>query len=329
MPAVANNTAPKLNELTLIADIGATNARFAIMKANGEFADILYLPCKDYPNFIDAATEYIASCRIKPNNAVIAVACPVLSDEVNITNNHWKFSIQHSRAELGLNNLKVVNDFTAMAYAMPNLGPDDAKHIGGRKKQHDESMPIGVIGPGSGLGVGGLMPSANGEWTPIITEGGHVTLAATTEEEERIIHLMREKYGHVTAERLISGPGLVNLYHAHCTFDDVTPKDLEPMDVSDLSMKRQDKQCIKATKTFSELLGTVAGNLALTMGAHGGVYLAGGIIKKMENAFDEKAFRNRFEAKNPQEDFMKPIPTYVIISRHIAFLGLRHIAQQG
>ena len=235
-----------------------------------------------------------------------------------MTNHPWSFSVRVLRDRLGFERLVVINDFTAVAMAVPLLAETDRLPVGGGAPV--ARQPIAVLGPGSGLGVSGLVP-AGSEWIPLSGEGGHVTMAAVSERENAVLDLMRARFDHVSAERCISGPGLVNLYNGLAALDGVPAAsytrgaDHRPRDWP------QDPLCHEATAMFCAMLGTVAGNLALTLGAQGGVYIAGGIVPRLGSRFAESAFRARFEDKGRLRPYLAAIPTYVITHRLPAFLG--------
>ena len=198
----------------LVADIGGTNARFAILGATGAPTRLRVLACHEFRNLGDAIEAYLNSIKIaeRPQRAAIALACPVTGDRITLTNRKsWSFSTRALQRRLGLRVLTIINDFTAIALAIPGLKPKDLLKIGPGKAVKDG--PIAVLGPGTGLGVSLLVPDGKG-WLPIATEGGHVTLPAADEEDEAVIAPLRARFGHVSAERVLSGPGLVNLYDA-------------------------------------------------------------------------------------------------------------------
>ncbi len=323
---------PALSRPVLIADIGATNARFAMVKGAGEIVNIVYLATSDFETVDDAIEQYLkdsGSIGSRPNQAVLAVPGPVSDDLIKLTNNKWLFSKTALKKQFGWDHINIINDFTAMSFALPNLNETDLELIGGKPKPIGKET-LGVLGPGSGLGVGGLMHDGHGEWVDFaFSEGGHITMAATTEEEEDMLHYLRKEFTHASAEECLSGPGLVNLYTYFATRNGGTAENLEPEEISVRALGNQCPHCRAATKMFSELLGTMASTVALMLGATGGIYIAGGIVKRMEKAFDKNAFRKRFERNVKMKDFLIDIPTYMITSRHSAFLGLRHVALQG
>jgi glucokinase len=237
---------------------------------------------------------------------------------VSFTNNTWAFSISELRQQLGFQRLDVFNDFTANALALRRLKPDDRRQVGGGSPVAD--APIGILGPGTGLGVSGLIPAKDGSWMPLTAEGGHSTMSPASEREAMVLNLMRKRFEHVSAERCLSGQGSVNLYNALCELDGLPASSYAPAEI--WQNAATDKHCKEAVEMFCAMLGTVAGNLALTLGAHGGVFIAGGIVPRMGSAFDLSEFRSRFEAKGRFKQYVAGIPTYVITHPVPAFVGL-------
>ena len=313
--------------LGLIGDVGATNARFALVHADGTVTGARIYALNDYPSVADAIEAYLAGEQPpgKPMQVVLAVAAPVTGDQVTLTNHPWTFSIEALRQRLGLDWLRVVNDFAANALAIPWLSARDRVQIGAGSPVAE--APIALIGPGTGLGVGALVPLAGGA-TPIQGEGGHVTMAPANARESAVIDLMRKRYDHVSAERVLSGAGLVNLYNALCELDRTPAALFTPTQISNSRMWDENPQTREATAMFCAMLGTVAGNLALTLGALGGVYIAGGIVPQLGSFFAQSEFRTRFEAKGRLGAYLAGIPTYVIVRPLPALLGAAALLEQ-
>lgn len=312
----------------LVADLGATNARFALVDKAGVHDPVILL-CADFPGLREAAEHYLAEVRPaqRPRQAAVDVAGPVTGDQVSLTNHPWSFSIAGLRGELGLDRLEVVNDFMAVALAVPHLGQKDLVQVGGGAPV--SGFPIGIIGAGTGLGVSGLVQGPAG-WTPIAGEGGHVTMPAVTEREAAVIFEVQRRHEHVSAERLLSGMGLGNLYGAVTALEGLAnPPARDPAAISQAALDGSDPHCVEAVAMFCAMLGTVAGNLALTLGARGGVYIAGGIVPKLGDFFLRSAFRERFEAKGRLRPYLEPMPTYVVTNPFPAFIGLRAILDAG
>lgn len=314
-------------ELGLIADVGATNARFALVAANGATTAARVYALKDYSSIVEAIATYLAeeSPSAHPTQAVLALASPITGDRVTLTNHPWTFSIEAVRKHFGLRRCRVINDFAANAVAIPHLADSDCLQVGVGAPVAD--APIAVIGPGTGLGVSALMPLPRG-WVPIEGEGGHVTMAPADAQESAVLERMRSRYDHVSAERLLSGPGLVNLYNVLCELAAAPAAPFTAPQITDPRTWEQDARTRDATAMFCRMLGTAAGNLALTLGARGGVYIAGGIVPRMGAAFAQSGFRSRFEAKGRLQWYLAAIPTYVILRPLPALLGAKMLLER-
>jgi glucokinase len=300
----------------LVGDVGGTNARFAWQAAPGApLSDVLTLPCADHATLEAAMQHYLATLgRGRPHCAAIGIANPVVGDQVRMTNHHWSFSIEAVRQLLGLDRFLVINDFTALALSLPVLPKNELRQIGSGEAV--VGAPLGLLGPGTGLGVSGLLPARGGQRAiPINGEGGHVTLAAADTREEAVIRRLRERFGHASAERALSGPGLVNLYVALCEVHGLAAQPLQAADVSSRAAAGEDPICIEALDLFFSFLGNVAGNLALSLGARGGVYIGGGIVPRLGDAIDRSRFRERFEAKGRFGSYLQGIPTLLVDAR--------------
>ncbi len=284
-----------MTALRVIGDIGGTYARFAVAE-RGKFTELQHLSVSKYATLKDAFGQYLDALprNMRPTRGALAIAGPVSGDEVKLTNLNWSFSIAALKADLGMSSLVVVNDFAATAMSVPYLPEADCYPIG--PPQSKTSGPVGVIGPGTGLGVSALVPDA-GRWILLPGEGGHSTLPPATQAESLIVEALRTHWPHVSAERALSGAGLVNLYQALCSIEGKRPDPLSPADVTDRAMRGNDPTCVKAFEVFCSMLGTVAGDLALTIGATGGIYIAGGILLRFKEAFAASPFRERFEDK--------------------------------
>lgn len=314
--------------IRLVADIGGTNARFALLYSNDRTpAQEQVLPCADYPDPVAAIEQYLSQVgSVRPQEAALALATPVTGDRVKMTNHVWAFSLEETRSRVGLDRLLALNDFTAQAMAVPHLDAADLHAIG--QGESVPGTPIGVIGPGTGLGVSGLIPAAE-QWIPLQGEGGHVTFSPSTEREIEILKLVREHFEHVSAERLVSGslgfgaPDRIgSLHRAIAMLHGFQPSPLSAAEIVERARSGVSEVCIEVVDTFCSMLGTAAGNLALTLGARGGVYIAGGIVPRLGDLFDRSPFRQRFEQKGRFDDYMARIPTYVVKASHPALLGL-------
>jgi glucokinase len=306
----------------LVADIGGTHARFALVGPDGEAANPVVLRCADYEGPAPAIRAYLAGQGggAAPRRAAFAVASVIDGDRIELTNSPWRFSIEATRGAVGLDRLEVVNDFTAVALSLRFLKPEHLLSIGGGSPR--PGSPLAVLGPGTGLGVSALVPSAGGEWTALDTEGGHVTMAAATEREARILDWLRTRFDHVSAERVLSGQGLVNLYQAIAALSGHQAVFSTPDVISQRGLDGSCPVSREAVETFFAMLGTAAGNLALSLGAKGGVFVAGGILPRMADAFRLSPFRTRFEAHGRFQPYLAAIPTSLIVHPLPAFVGL-------
>lgn len=309
-----------MSGLSLIADIGGTNARFAVAE-HGRFDHLRILHTGGYPSLADAARDYLAGLpdRLQPSRAALAIAGPVAGDRVALTNQNWSFSIAEMVVELGVDELLVLNDFAAQAMAIPYLAPSDAVQIGPGTPA--PNGPIAIMGPGTGFGMSCLIAEPNG-WSQLSSEGGHATMPPATDEESRILEVLRARYGHVSVERALSGHGLTNLYAAVCDLADVPARPLDPGEVTAEALAGEDLYCVQALDLFCAMLGTAAGDLALTLCATGGLYIAGGIVPRIREYFAASEFRARFTAKGRLSKYLEAIPTYLILHPWPALVGL-------
>lgn len=309
-----------VNEFNLVADIGGTNARFALVEnSSTELIEPGDLVCADYPTIDDAIESYLDKLSIvKLKRAVISVACPIVGDKLKLTNHGWRFSVSEIRSRLGLESLKMLNDFTALALALPFFADDECLQIGSGEKCTGYAKA--VIGPGTGLGVSGLVPS--GEfWIPLESEGGHVTYGPVTEREAEIIQLILQQRSHISAETLVSGSGLSLIYEVITGLETGVARKVQPAEVTEWATNGQCAIAVETLSIFCEILGTVAGNLALTLGARGGVYLGGGILPQIADFFAESNFRERFEQGGRFSIYLAQIPTFLIQAQYPALIG--------
>lgn len=297
----------------LVGDIGGTNARFAWHAAEGAAVDdVVALPCAAHASLEAAMRHYLAGLdRPAPRWCAIGIANPIVGDQVRMTNHDWTFSIEAMRRSLGFERFLVINDFTALALALPALAGSDLRQVG--PGQAVPFAPLGLLGAGTGLGVSGLLPAHGGQRAiPLNGEGGHVTLAATDELEEAVVRRLRERFGHASAERALSGPGLANLYRAVCEVRGSAPEELDAAVITARAASGRDEACSTTVDLFFAFLGTTAGNLALSLGARGGLYIGGGIVPRLGDRIDRSPFRERFEAKGRFRAYLQPIPTFVL-----------------
>ena len=309
--------------LRLVADLGGTRARFALSEPDGRLFAQAEFDAGAYATPVDAARAYLASAAsgAKPGEAVFAVAAPVAGDEVKFTNSPWRLSATALRRDLDLTQARLINDFEAVAWALPRLRPEDLCKICGEAA--DESSPRAAIGPGTGLGVAGLAPAQDG-WAVIGSEGGHCSFAPQDEVDEQIWRILRREFGHVSNERLASGPGLVNLYRALAEIRGEPAAALRPHEVVDRCASGEDAVCAEAVRRFTAALGSAAGDLALALGARGGVYIGGGVVPRLGSTFDVSLFQERFVSKGRLRPYLEPIPVFLIQHPHPALVGAAH-----
>jgi glucokinase len=298
----------------LAGDIGGTNARFALQASPGAApSQVMTYRVEDFATFDDAIKAYLAQVAgPKPRQGGIGIANPITGDHVQMTNSHWAFSIEAVRREIGFERFLVVNDFTALALSLPGLEAEHVRQVG--EGVADPTAAVGLVGPGTGLGVSGLLRvPGTAHWVPLGGEGGHVSLAPANPREDAVVAALRNRFGHASAERALSGQGLVNLYEVLCDIDRIAAAALEPAGVTGAALAGSDAHCVEAVEIFFAFLGCVAGNLALTLGARGGLYIGGGIVPRLGDWIDRSAFRERFLAKGRmRERLLASIPTFVI-----------------
>jgi glucokinase len=307
----------------LLGDIGATNARFALL-ANGALGPVKSFDVAGFARFADAAAIFLKDhCqKIEITNAVLAVAGPIEGERCVLTNCSWVIDARELHDTFRLE-ARIVNDFAAMAFSLPSLTSADLVEMGSGKAEL--GAPTAVLGPGSGLGVACLVPGL-GKPVVIPSEGGHATLAGMCDREDKIIKQLRRRFGHVSAERTVSGDGLENIYQAIVALDGLT---LAPRSAADITKRALSGDCQiarEALAKFCAFLGSFAGNVALTFGARGGVYIAGGILPRIVDFMARSEFRNRFEAKGRLRPYLETIPSYVIVHPAAAFLGLKSLS---
>jgi len=324
VPHLSNNASPSAEAYPwLVADVGGTNARFGwVAGPDSGVQHVQALSVPAHRGLAEAARVYLAGLagrvpEARPRRAALAVATAVTGDQVDFTNSHWAFSRQQLQAELGLEALLVLNDFEALALSLPRLRAAQLRAHG------ELPLPSGclaVIGPGTGLGVAGVVQTAHG-WVALPGEGGHATLAATNNFESELLALVREDHVHVSAERLLSGIGLPLLHGAMARLLGGAPlQALSPELIVERGVAEQDELCTRTLDQFCAFLGGFAGNVALTLGARGGVYIGGGIVPRLGERFFRSEFRQRFEAKGRFEPYLRGIPS-ALITDTLAALG--------
>lgn len=310
----------------LIGDIGGTNARFCILSdADSEPTQLTTVKTAEYPSIDDAIqTAVLNNTSVKPVSTLLAVAGPIESDEIPLTNCHWVVKPKDMLANLGLSDVIVINDFEAQALAIAALGDDNRERIG--PERADMMASRVVLGPGTGLGVAGLVYARN-MWFPVPGEGGHVDIGPRSARDYQVFPHLEAIEGRIAGEQILCGRGLVNLYRAICTTDGVSPAYTDPADITANGLNGANAQAQETLSLFSTYLGRIAGDMALIFMARGGVYLAGGISQKIIPALKLPEFRAAFEDKAPHKALMASIPTYVVTHPQAALAGLSTYAR--
>ena len=307
----------------IVADIGGTNARFALVtgKSQNNFLidHIHVLNAREFPSCAAALHAFLEKVgNVQAKAACLAIAGPVVSDVVRMTNLSWEFSCVAMAKEFGFQHFVAMNDFAAVAAACSQLTEE---HLVTIKTGTEEKMATkAVFGPGTGLGVAGLV-NYQGQWLPVPCEGGHVNIAPATPFEADVIKAAINQHGHVSAETFISGPGLVNLYKAICAVRGQQPDQISPADITSAALKNSDAAMTETLSTFCSLIGSFAGNLALTYGAKGGIYMAGGILPRFTDFLIASDFTRRFSNKGVMSHYVETIPAHLIVHPETAFVG--------
>ncbi len=306
-----------MTDKVLLGDIGGTNTRLALLDlASGSIEHERKTPTGQATGLIDAVEHYVADVGERPTAASLAVATPVYGDVIKLTNTEWSFSRAEVSRHFGWRWLDVRNDFEALALAVPTLTEQELVQVGGSEPGPGNKA---IIGPGTGLGVAGLV-AHDGGWVPLAGEGGHCTLAARNNIEAEFIALARKHDEHISAEDLVSGTGLVNLHRAVCERFGEENTLTNAAEIFDAAAHNSTAAVTIAT--FFRMLGTVAANLCLTLNANGGIYIGGGVIRTHLETFIASDFRQRFNSRGRYSEFLSQIPCYVINAKHLALRGL-------
>ncbi|WP_372708255.1 glucokinase [Brevundimonas sp.] len=311
----------------LVGDVGGTNARFALAhRVQGkpvlEHHDSF--PAETYPTFLEGVRAFIDGCAVKPTGGVIAVAGPVTDGEIDLTNSPWGVSEAELRT-LGLNPVRLINDFEALAWGAPAVSQDHLASLGG-PEEGEPHAAIAVLGPGTGFGVSALVRDIHGNEIAMPSEGGHACFAPGDAVEDEILRILRRRYDRVSIERLICGPGLLNMHRALAEIDGRESHIDDPAQITAEALADNNSPCGATLVRFCAILGAVAGDIALTTGARRGVYIAGGIAPRILPFLQASPFRERFERKGRYQDYMAAIPTHVILHKHAALLGAARVA---
>lgn len=312
-----------MTERILLGDVGGTNARFAVL-SDGALGPIDHLRVAEHARFEDALAAYL---KLQNNPAIrcalFAVAGVVHGERCELTNNAWVVDAAVLRAQFGFADVRLINDFEAVAWSLPNLKSKDLRQLGGGKAE--PGAPMLAIGPGTGLGVAAYVPTGK-TGRALMSEGGHTTLPSGSVREDAIIATLRQSLRHVSAERILSGPGLERLYRTIATLDGVTVPDRPAREITKAGIEGSCAVSRAALDTFCAMLGEVAGNFALVFGAQGGVFIGGGFVPRMRDYLPGTQLRARFDAKGRMSAYVRAIPVYLILHDDPAFIGLQSLA---
>lgn len=315
----------------LVADIGGTNARFAIargsVRTGFDLAHVRRLKNEDFDQLRDAVLAYLETCRdARPSKACFAVASPIRPGEVQLTNATWRFDPVRLGSELGIAGLIAVNDFAAQARGAPLTPDSDIVEL--NPGSPIPTAPRAVLGPGTGLGLGLLVP--NGETIRVVaTEGGHASFAPRTDLEIEVARFLAREYGFVSWERILSGRGLVNVHRALCHIEGTPWPGHRPEDVTAEAMSDADSTCGRVVEFFCTVLGGYAGDVAVLTGARGGIYLGGGILPHIKPLLDRSGFLQRYADRGPMTRYVEDIPVRLIQCDSAALRGAAALAEQG
>ncbi|MBR9755360.1 glucokinase [Cobetia sp. 4B] len=321
------------HRLALVGDIGGTNARLALVQPGSHtLQHIQTLACAEHAGLEEAIQAYYRMLGLseaeQPVEACLAFACPVHDERVSMTNNHWTFLKREVRESLRLERFKCLNDFTAMALGVPHIEASERLAIGEELTEGsgDAASPRLVIGPGTGLGVAGLVRGTH-NWIPLATEGGHASFAPTDEIEDGLLGIFRRHHGRVSVERLLCGQGMLEIYQALGELRQQESPLASAADVSQAAHEHLDHDepqnalAFDAVMRFMKILGAVAGDAALTLGARGGVYLCGGVLPRNLDLLMRSDFRHAFTDKNRLSRYNAAIPTWVVTAPWTGLLG--------
>jgi glucokinase len=313
--------------ISVVADVGGTNIRLAVCcNKTGEVSQIRTFACAEFLTLDAALFQYFSTLPDKVTALCLAIACPVEDDIVSMTNLSWQFSKVSLKEKLQLEHLFVINDYTGISLAVPFLNDQQKIKIGGGEAQ--SSGVTAVFGPGTGLGVSHIIHVGN-KWISLDGEGGHASFAPNTSEQTDVLLLLQEQFGHVSAERLLSGQGLVNIYHAMCRVEGKAVEFHEPRQVTEAALGDSCSLATRSLTLFCEVMGGFAGNLALNLACTGGVYIAGGVVPRFIDFFTNSEFRHFFEAKGRFKSYLESIPTYLITHDNPGLLGATvHLRQE-
>lgn len=304
----------------VVGDIGGTHIRFALSRGVNDISRIWVKRTADYPNLEIPLREFLSQDGLSDvRSAVIGIANPVSGDHITMTNAKWSFSTEATRKAVGLDRLVLLNDFSVLALSLPHLPADELSLIG--TGQAVRGAPIGLLGPGTGLGVSGLIPNGEDKWIALAGEGGHTSFSPCDETETWLWEEARAVYGHVSTERFLSGAGLQFIHRCLTRQAGLEDEDLSPPEITSRALERDCPHSMRTLDIFCAILGTAAANVALTLGARGGIFLGGGIIPKLGDYFSRSPFHARFHDKGRFGDYLAAIPVHVIRSPYPGLVG--------
>lgn len=316
----------------LIGDIGGTNARFALADPEVPgFNQVMKLSCVDFETAEAAIAHFLEQQELAtPDVICLAAAGPVLEDTVRVTNNHWHLDRRSLTRRFSTRQINLLNDFEAVAYSLPFLGPTDTHRVGlgAAPDLTTADFNVGVLGPGTGLGVAGLL-GRSGAIYPIVGEGGHRGFAPETAQQIEVLEVLRKRFERVSDERLVSGPGLENIYSALRVLQGEPGSHTDAADIFSLAKDRRFPIALEAVKLFFETLGQVAGDLALELGAADGIFIAGGIVQRYPELLEGSGFRSAFEHKGRHRSLLEQVPTLLITHPDPGLLGVAYCALQA
>jgi glucokinase len=313
-------------EHALVADVGGTRARFALAAPGGRPGPAVELATADFADLAGAARAALARLGAEgaaPRAAAVAVAAPAAGDRIELTNAGWVFSVEETKRALGLGRLVLLNDLEAVALALPDLGEDDFEVW--RAGTPVGSAPCALVGVGTGLGTAALIEGKDGRPTALASEGGHRDLAATDEREWQVAGVLAKRFGRASAERAVSGPGLASLYEALFLLESERFSGPVAAEAIARFARGGEGRAVEACRLFSGWLGAFAGDLVLTLGARGGLYLSGGVLAGMGEAFDRERFFARLDAKGRFRDYVAAVPVRRIVADDAALVGAASI----
>ncbi|SMF10658.1 glucokinase [Pseudobacteriovorax antillogorgiicola] len=304
----------------LVGDIGGTNARLALVKdASLKLEHMQTLPTQSFASFDEAVLTYLQRLDVKPSKACFAVAAPINDERVSFTNNPWSFSVAELRLQLNIQDIRVINDFEAMARCLPHLKAADVTKVGGGQVKASQTKAI--LGPGTGLGMAALLEDQNGVYHPLATEGGHARFAASNEREWALSKVLEKRDGFVSNESLLSGQGLINIRWALSQLDGKGVSPVSAAQICEAAIHKTEDVSVEAFQIFWAVLGSVAGDYAMQTGALGGVYISGGIAPRYMSALNDSDFRSRFEAKGDYRSYLEGIATFVVSADQPGLIG--------